>query len=125
VTASGVAAQSSKSLIDGDITASMQPTVDNSPNASPTNLSASVISKSQINLAWNDNSTNESGFIIERCAGSSCTNFVEVARVKAGTKTFSNAGLSAATAYRFRVRAYNGGGYSFYTNTGAATTPSY
>src|SRR6185436_18362932 len=34
--------------------------------AAPTNLTATAVSSSQINLAWTDNSNNESGFKIER-----------------------------------------------------------
>ncbi len=124
IAANSIAAMGSKALINGDITASMQPVADNSPDASPTNLTASVISKGQINLTWNDASTNESGFSIERCAGATCTNFVEVARVGTNVKTFSSSGLLVSTAYRYRVRAYNGDGYSFYTNVATATTLS-
>ena len=36
--------------------------------AAPTNLSATAVSSSQINLAWTDNASNESGFRIERSA---------------------------------------------------------
>ena len=43
--------------------------------AAPTNLTATAVSRSQINLAWTDNATNEDGFRIERCKGSTCTNF--------------------------------------------------
>jgi hypothetical protein len=35
------------------------------PNA-PTNLTLTVVSSSQINLSWSDNSDNETGFKIER-----------------------------------------------------------
>jgi hypothetical protein len=37
--------------------------------------------------------------------------------------TFSNTGLSRSTAYRYRVRATNGGGDSAYSNIATATTP--
>ena len=41
---------------------------ENSANvlAAPTNLSGQVISPTQINLTWTDNSTTETGFKIER-----------------------------------------------------------
>ena len=39
------------------------------PPGVPTNLKAMAISKSQINLAWTDNATNETGFKIERSKG--------------------------------------------------------
>src|SRR5262249_2268730 len=38
-----------------------------------TNLVATAISLTQVNLAWTDNSNNESGFAIERCTGSGCS----------------------------------------------------
>jgi hypothetical protein len=122
VRASAIAAQANNAMLYGDITASMQPERDYSPSAEPTGLLAKAISKTQVNLSWSETSTNESGFIIERCAGSSCTNFVEVARVGANVKTFSNTGLTNNTAYRYRVRAYNAYGYSFYSGIAAATT---
>jgi hypothetical protein len=45
------------------------------PPAAPTNLVATAVSSSQINLTWTDNSNNETGFKIERCIGSGCTSF--------------------------------------------------
>ena len=91
--------------------------------AAPTNLSAIVISKSQINLTWSDNATNETGFYIERCKGSTCTNFVRIATVGANVTTFENTGLSKNTTYRYRVQAYNASGVSDYSNIVTATTP--
>ena len=39
--------------------------------AAPSNLTATAVSSTQINLAWQDNSNNEDGFKIERCQGNS------------------------------------------------------
>ena len=41
--------------------------------ADPSGLGATASSSSQINLSWVDNSSNEDGFRIERCASASCT----------------------------------------------------
>ncbi|MEN6410289.1 MAG: S8 family serine peptidase [Anaerolineaceae bacterium] len=90
--------------------------------AAPTNLTATAVSKSQINLTWTDNASNETGFYIERCKGSTCTNFVRIATVGANVTSFNNTGLSKGTAYRYRVQAYNAGGTSAYSNIAAATT---
>lgn len=93
------------------------------PPAAPSNLSATAVSSSQIDLSWRDNSGNESGFRIERCAGSpTCTNFAEIATVSSNVTKYSNAGLARRTTYRYRVRAYNTGGNSAYSNLKAATT---
>ncbi len=91
--------------------------------AAPTNLTAAAVSKSQINLNWTDNATNESGFYIERCKGSTCTNFSQIAAVGANVTAYSSIKLNANTTYRFRVRAYNPSGTSGYSNIAAATTP--
>lgn len=91
--------------------------------AAPDNLVATAVSKSQINLAWTDNAGNETGFKIERCRGSTCTNFAQITTVGANVTAYSNSGLNANTSYRYRVRAYNAAGNSGYSNIAAATTP--
>jgi Galactose oxidase-like, Early set domain/Bacterial Ig domain/Glyoxal oxidase N-terminus/Fibronectin type III domain/Kelch motif len=88
----------------------------------PLNLTATAPSSSQINLSWTDNSNNEDGFRIEQCQGAGCTNFAEIATVGANVVNYSNTGLTALTTYQYRVRAYNGGGNSAYSNIAAGTT---
>ncbi len=90
--------------------------------AAPTNLAAAVMSKSRIDLSWTDNASNETGFRIERCKGSTCTNFTQIASVGANVTSYSNTGLNANTTYKYRVRAYNASGNSGYSNTVTATT---
>ncbi len=90
--------------------------------AAPTNLAATATSRSQINLAWTDNATNETGFRIERCKGSTCTNFALIATVGANVTNYPNTKLNASTTYRYRVYAYNASGNSAYSNIATATT---
>ncbi|MCU1288828.1 MAG: hypothetical protein JWN60_1057 [Acidobacteria bacterium] len=90
--------------------------------AAPSNLTATAASSVQINLAWTDNSANEDGFKIERCQNAACTTFAEVAQAAAGTTVYTDSGLTAGTSYQYRVRAYNAGGNSAYSNTASATT---
>jgi hypothetical protein len=94
------------------------------PPADPSNLLASASSTSQINLTWTDNATNESGYKIERCTGSGCTNFAQIAQAGVGATAFSDTGLAASTAYTYRIRAFNAGGDSGYSNSAEATTLS-
>ena len=89
----------------------------------PTNLSAAAISPSQINLAWTDNSDNETGFAIERCTGSGCSNFSEIARVGSDLTAFGDVGLTAGILYRYRVLAFNAAGTSKDSNIAEASTP--
>jgi hypothetical protein len=90
--------------------------------AAPSNLTATAVSTSQINLAWTDNANNEDGFKIERCTGAGCSNFAQIATVGVNATTYSDTGLAANTSYSYRVRAYNAGGDSAYSNTASATT---
>jgi transcriptional regulator CtsR len=90
------------------------------PPAAPSNLVATAVSSSQINLAWQRNSTNEDGFKIERAPDG--TTFTQVATVGPGVTGYLDAGLTTLTTYYYRVRAYNRGGDSGYSNTVNATT---
>ena len=73
----------------------------------PSGLTAMASSSSQINLSWSGSTDNigVSGYLVERCTGSSCANFTQVGSVGAGVTSFSDVGLQASTAYSYRVRA--------------------
>jgi hypothetical protein len=90
--------------------------------AAPSSLSSVAISRSKVVLSWLDNATNEKNYLIERCKGLTCTNFSKIATVGANVKTYSNAGLSANTSYRYRVRASNAVGKSACSNVLSVTT---
>jgi titin len=91
------------------------------PPAAPTTLAAKVMSSGQIDLLWQDKSGNEAGFKIERKLGSTGT-FTQIATVGANVVSFSSLNLNANSKYFYRVRAYNAGGNSAYSNTMEATT---
>ncbi len=89
--------------------------------ASPSNLSATTISTSRINLSWTDNSTGESGFKIERATGS-CSGFSQITTVGASSTSYSDLGLNQGVLYCYRVRAYTAVANSDYSTTDSATT---
>ncbi len=67
-------------------------------------------------LTWNDNSSNEDGFRIERSSDN--IEFVEIAVVGENVTTYTdNDSLEAGQTYAYRVRAFNEFGNSGYTNT--------
>ena len=100
------------------------PTPNPLPNA-PSNLNGTAVSTTQVNLSWSDNSNNEDGFRIERCAGSNtCTNFAQIAQTGPNVTTFPSTGLAKNTWYRFRVRAFNASGNSAYSNIVNVKTPN-
>ncbi len=90
------------------------------PPAAPAMLLATAVSNTQINLAWVDAASDETGFKIERSPDG--TSFMEVSTVSANVAMFSNMGLSANTTYFYRVRATNAAGNSAYSNVASAKT---
>jgi len=88
--------------------------------SAPTSLTASVVSSSQINLTWADNSSNETGFKIER--STSAVPWAQIATVGTNVRSYSSTGLSGSTTYSYRVRAYGTAGDSAYSNTASAAT---
>jgi len=94
-------------------------TIASAPTA-PGGLGATASGSTQINLAWTDNSNNETGFSIERQIGSGA--FVEIATAAAGATTFGDNTVGGATTYTYRLRAVNAGEYSAYSASASATT---
>lgn len=87
----------------------------------PSNLAGQVISITQINLSWTDNSTNETGFKIERKTGTGT--YAVIGTVNENIQAFSDTGLSSNTSYTYRVYAYNSAGNSpSYSNEVIITT---
>ncbi len=91
------------------------------PPAAPSALSAVAVANTQINLAWVDNATNETGFMLERKTGSGGT-YAQVALIGGGVKVYSDNAVTAATTYFYRVRATNSYGNSAYSSETSVTT---
>jgi hypothetical protein len=88
--------------------------------SAPSSLAADAITPSRIDLTWQDNSNEETGFKIERKTGFG--SYSQIATVGAGMTAYTNSGLSAGTTYYYRVRAYNAAGNSNYSNEASAAT---
>ncbi len=77
--------------------------------AAPSDLVATVVSTSRIDLNWTDNSSVETGFEIDRAADSSFTGDLTTFTVGANITTYESTGLTNGATYYYRVRATIGG----------------
>ncbi|GEM_PF-3420218 len=93
------------------------------PPLSPSDLTASAASATQVELAWTDNAYNETGYLVER-APTATGVFSIVARLEGQSTSFHDRYLQPTIAYSYRVRAYNSADSSSYSNTAEATTPA-
>jgi PKD repeat protein len=100
----------------GKATVSITATTDPNVIAAPTGLAGSVSRTGVVTLTWTDNSTNETGFSIER-APAGTTSFAVVGSVGANGKTFSQSSPSGRWAYRVRAVNSTTGKTSGYSNT--------
>jgi hypothetical protein len=89
----------------------------------PTDLAATAVSASQIDLTWTDNSDNESGFVIDYSTDGG--NWTRAGTAAEDATSYSITGLDDDTLYYVRVGAYNATGISGYTTDSATTMASY
>lgn len=86
----------------------------------PSDLVVKNASLNDVILEWRDNSKDEEGFIIERKSNKG--DFVEIARVGKDVEKYTDSQLPAGTQYYYKVRAYSGNIYTYYTNIGIVKT---
>jgi alpha-tubulin suppressor-like RCC1 family protein/fibronectin type 3 domain-containing protein len=87
----------------------------------PSSLNLTVVSDSQINLSWNDNSANELGFIIERKI--SGTDYSLLAAVNANTTSYYDTTALSGNTYYYRIRSFTAFANSNYTSSTNEITP--
>src|SRR5690242_10270690 len=118
-----VIASSPASVYGGDV---YSVNISSTAPQSPTNLSATAISSSQVNLSWSAPSDNGgsaiTGYMIERSQDNGNTWTTIIPNTGSTSTTYSNTGLSPSTTYTYRVSAINSIGTSSPSNTAIATT---
>ncbi len=90
--------------------------------AAPSNLTATVISTNQVNLAWTDNATNATGEVVQRSTNGSSWN--TIATLSGTATSYSDTSVSKGKTYYYRVYADNSFGNSPYSNVVTVTISS-
>jgi fibronectin type 3 domain-containing protein/regulation of enolase protein 1 (concanavalin A-like superfamily) len=89
----------------------------------PTNAVATTVTSTSVSLTWQDNSNNETGFIIERMTGSTNV-WNPITTTAQNITTYTDTTALASTNYTYRVRATNANGASTNAVSNAVTTPA-
>lgn len=92
--------------------------------SAPSGANAVAVSESRIDVSWQDNSTNETGFEMHRSTAGGP--FTLRASTGAGVTSFGDLGLSHSTRYCYRIRAFRTSGkkttYSPFSSVACSTT---
>ena len=102
-------------------TATATTTADTQTPSAPGTLAVAAVSSSQIDLVWGPatDDVGVTGYRVDRCQGSGCSNFSHRVQLSDGETTFSDTGLSPATSYSYQVRAMDAAG-----NLGPVSNPA-
>ena len=91
------------------------------PPAAPSALSAQAIAAGQVWLKWQDNASNESGFVLQQCANSSFSGFTRInLAADASSRIVSQ---PPGSTWYYRLRAVNATSKSSWSSIATATTP--
>lgn len=93
-----------------------------SPPATPTGLTAAAVSGTRVQLSWQDNSSNETEFVLLRRLGTGL--YARIAVVGANTTSYADTTVSPTATYTYITRAINGAGVSAWSNEPSVTTPN-
>jgi hypothetical protein len=105
--------------VPGDAAANVNfPAADTALTA-PTALTATAVNTHQIQLAWTDNATNETGYALDRSPDGSTWNALTL--LAANATAYTDDGLAASTRYYYRLAATNSDGLSAYASANATT----
>ncbi|HEX8524410.1 MAG TPA: NPCBM/NEW2 domain-containing protein [Tepidisphaeraceae bacterium] len=91
--------------------------------SAPSNVVATASSSTSVALTWQDNSTSESGFILERMTGTTNV-WNSITTTAANVTSYTDNTVVAGTTYTYRVRATSSSGSSANATSNAVTTPS-
>lgn len=92
------------------------------PLVAPSNLSGSTMTGTTVFLSWTDNSSIESGFVIERSVNSPSA-FAFLKGVGANVTNTTDSTVSSGNTYYYRIRTYTPGGNSGFSNNAFVIVP--
>jgi len=98
---------------------------DTIPPTAPSSLTALATGPTQVNLSWTASTDNVgvTGYFVQRCSGSGCTNFSQVASLPGNTTAYNDTSVAPSTTYNYQIVATDASGNpSLPSNPASATT---
>ncbi len=96
---------------------------DTQPPAAPGNLTASVLNETEIELTWDDNAFNETGYEVYRgLSANGNFDLLNPNPVNANEELYTDDDFAQNTTYYYKLRAINGNGASNYSNVVSVAT---
>ena len=100
--------------------------------SAPSNLTVTANSSTQVELSWQDNSSNEKRFYLYRrsvtssavSVGLANSDYSQIGYVGANSNGAYDTGANPGTTYWYKVTAWNNGGESGFSNEASVTTPA-
>lgn len=92
------------------------------PDGVPSGVAVTALSSGQIQILWQDNSSNEEGFKISRYTAND--GWADLTETAAGVNQYTDSGLQPKTSYCYRIAAFNSVGTTAYTTLKCVTTPA-
>ncbi len=105
----------------GGTTTSASATLQITPPAAPTGVTAQAVGNARVDLSWVDNSGNETGFIVERSTQSG-SGFSPLTTTSANATAYTDLSVVSGTTYYYRVKATMSGVSSTYSAEASAAS---
>ena len=93
------------------------------PPPTPSGAAVTLLSSNEVDLQWNDNAGNETGYKVLRRI--STANFTQIASLPPNSTQYKDTTVQPGITYEYHIQAYNVAGYSDFTGLSVTTLTQY
>ena len=93
------------------------------PPQTPSGATVTYLSSYEVDLQWNDNSNNETGYKVLRRVNNA--NFAQIGSLAANSTSYHDLTVQPGITYEYHIQAYNVAGYSDFTGLSITTPTQY
>ncbi len=93
------------------------------PPPTPSGATVTFLSSNEVDLKWNDNATNETGYKVLRRINN--VNFAQIGSLPPNSTSYQDKTVQPGITYEYHIQAYNVAGYSDFTGLSITTPTQY